>query len=127
MSILSILSIPGLIEDVCGILSKHISDPAVMAEVKAQLAGVIIPESVAQAQIESQNQTSKYDYIRLVRATCEWIAIYGLFVGVVVTPLLTMFGYPSPVIPMPMILNLLYALLGLGATRIAETLVGNKL
>lgn len=120
MSILSLFDIPDLLESIVNVIGKHVSDPGVMAEIKAQVASLTLPESAAQAGIEARDQTSPDKYIRYVRSTAEWICIYGLAMGVIVSPLLVMFGLPSPLLPMGLILNLLYALLGLGATRIAE-------
>ncbi len=127
MSIFSLFSIPSIIEGIMGIIGKHVSDPGVMAEVKAQILALEVPEDIEQAKIEASNQSSPDKYIRYVRSTAEWVCVYGLFVGVVITPLLEMFGFPFPVMPMPLILNLLYALLGLGATRVAESVFAKGL
>ncbi len=124
MSILSLFSIPKLLEDVVGIVGKHVSDPAVMAEIKAQMAAVTIPESLQQAKIEETNQASPDKYIRYVRSTAEWVCLYGLSIGVIINPILIMCGLPHPELPMPLIMNLLYALLGLGATHLAENIFG---
>lgn len=122
MSLLSLLDIPVLLEDIVGVIGKHVSDPSVMGEIKAQIAAISVPEEIQQAKIEEANQASPDKILKYVRSTVEWICIYGLFVGIVISPLLMMFGFPGVPLPMPVILNLLYALLGLGASHIAESI-----
>ncbi len=126
MSILSLLSLPGIVESVLNIIGKHVTDPAAMAEIKAQMAAVELPESTLQAQAVAQEQKSPDRFISLTRSVVEWTCITGLVLGVIINPFLKMFDFPYPAIPMEIVLNLLYAVLGLGATRLAESMIGNR-
>lgn len=124
--LLSLFNIPNLLSSIVGVVSKHVADPDVMAEVKAQIAATVVAESVQQGKIEEAAQTNPDKYIRYVRASVEWICIYAILMAVVVNPFLVFFGYDYPHLPMNMVLPLLYALLGIGVTNLAGNLFGRK-
>lgn len=123
MSILSLLAVPELLSDIVNVIGKHVSDPGVMGEIKAQMEGLTIPESLTQAKLEAQQEASPKDYLWATRATVEWVCIFGLIMAVVIAPIGVALGYEMPVIPLTVVLNLIYGLLGLGATRLAESFI----
>ena len=77
-----------------------------------------------QAEINKVQARHKSLFVAGARPALMWVCVLGLFFGFIIAPVLTMFGLPTPNIPLELMYNLVIAMLGLGAFRTYEKVRG---
>jgi len=115
-----------IISAVSDIIGRFVPDPVKKAEAQLAVMQLQMQPDLAQIEINKQEAMSSSVFVAGWRPAIGWLCVIALGFAYVAVPLLTTFVPEAhiPKFPMDEMINLVYALLGLGAMRTVEKVQG---